>query len=79
MLMQELLIENTLFLLCINVEGKPVLGIFPVCHIHTYNSVSKPFNIYEVGLKIIQLLWDSEMSVIHMLLYSGINTYLSLN
>lgn len=58
---------------------KPVLGIFPSCHVQTYNSVSKAINIYEVGLRRIQLLRVSEMSAIHMLLYSGRNTHLSLN
>lgn len=46
------------------------LGFF-LCHVQTYKSVSKTINIYEVGMRIIQLLWDSEMSAIHMLLYSG--------
>lgn len=56
-----------------------MLGIFPLCHVLTYNSVSKAINIYEVRLRIIQLLRDSEMSAIRMLLYSSTNTYLNLN
>lgn len=53
--MQEHFIENILFFLWIDAEGKPVLGIFPLSHVQTYNSVSKAINIYEVGLRIIQL------------------------
>ena len=56
MLMQEHFIENILFLLWIDVEGKPVPGFFPLCHVQTFNSVSKAINIYEVWLRIIQLL-----------------------